>query len=661
MPPKDEEARPSIEREIEEALGTAPPRKAAPAKNNGPKTGREAEVDAALREAGAEPAKLPAEKAAPAKGTAGERPAPRPESYIDTKIDALCRSLETAPGNELTFESLGKKIGADERSVERVGRVLQERGITEVIYPVSVFAKPSLRLVERRTAEAQEELRGERLLEDYSLNADGVPARVNVWQLKGETRPVYHIRIVKPGPYTGAYLEHLRERLAREVPILTEEITDPKKLLLLKARFHDAARTAIEGDLPELEPHAKEVLAGMLLHRMYGLGVLELLMVDDKLEEVAVNASGTPITVYHKRIGWLKSTLQLETEEEIYNFASQIGRKAGRDISLLSPILDAPLLTGDRATATLFPISSQGNTITIRRFARQPWTPIAFLDPAVRSIDLEMAAFLWQAAQFEQNIIFAGGTATGKTSILNAIAMFIPPANRIITVEEVRELALPTSLKWNWVPFVTRGANPEGKGEVSMLDLMVTSLRMRPDRIIVGEVRRAREAEVLFEAMHTGHAVYSTLHADNAQQAVRRLLNPPINVPATELETLQLFVVQYRDRRTGVRRTSEITEVVPGVAGEINLHPLYRWRARTDTFERMGDSVRVVNELSAHTGMSLDEIREDRANKERILEWMIKGGLRTHEQVGSVMNLYYRDPGVIESAAARNLSPEKVL
>lgn len=620
-----------------------------------PQAPRLAKSGAAPKPVPKQPAKE-AQQKQPAKAEAAEH-----TGLVETKIDTLCNALARAQGSELSLEEAGRLIGADAKSVERIGRVLQERGVAEVVYPVSVFAKPCVKLVQQQRAAPVAVLKGERLIESYRLVADGVPASVAIWQTKGETRPVYEIRIAQPGPYTAIYLEHLREKLGREVPILAEEITDPKKMLALKDRFHEAARQAIETDLPELSPADKEILSGMLLHKMYGLGAIELLMADNKLEEIAVNSSATPICVYHKRVGWMKTTLQMETEEEIYNYASQIGRKAGRDITLLNPIMDAPLLTGDRASATLFPISSGGNTITIRRFARDPWTTLLLMDPANRSLDAEMAAFLWQAIQYEQNILFAGGTATGKTSALNAAAMLIPPANRIITVEEVREISLPSYLRWNWVPFVTRGPNPEGKGEVTMLDLMVTSLRMRPDRVIVGEVRRAREAEVLFEAMHTGHSVYSTLHADNAQQAVRRLLNPPINVPPTELETLQLFVVQYRDRRTGIRRTSEITELVPGVAGEINLNPIYRWRARTDTFEKVGESVRVVNELNAHTGMTLDEINEDRKNKERILEWMLKQGLRNAEQVGAVMNLYYKDPAVIEEAAAKNLPADKVL
>lgn len=580
---------------------------------------------------------------------------------VETKIDQLGKLLEQTPSHQLTLDELGKQVGADPKSVERIGRVLQEHGVAELIYPVSVFARPLLHLLTPQTTPPAVPFQAETLLETYELSADGVPAWVQISRVTHENRPIYDIRIARPGAYTRLYLEQLREQLAREVPILTEEITDPKKLLRLKQRFFEAAQQTIQKDMPELEERDREILSGMLLHKLYGLGVLELLMVDEKLEEIAVNSAGSPISVYHKRIGWLKSTVQIDTEEEIYNYASTIGRKAGREITLLNPILDAPLLTGDRATATLFPISGQGNTITIRRFAREPWTLVSFLDPAIKSISIDMAAFLWQAVQYEQNIIFSGGTASGKTSALNATTMFIPPSNRIVTVEEVRELALPTYLRWNWVPFVTRGQNPEGKGEVSMLDLMVASLRMRPDRIIVGEVRRAREAEVLFEAMHTGHAVYSTLHADNAQQAVRRLLNPPISVAPTELETLQLFVVQYRDRRTGIRRMSEITEVVPGIAGEVNLNPIYRWRARTDTFDKVGESVRVLNELSTHTGMTLDEIHQDRADKAIILEWMYRQNLKISEQVGAVMNVYYRDPEAVLQAASKNQTLERLV
>ena len=184
----------------------------------------------------------------------------------------------------------------------------------------------------------------------------------------------------------------------------------------------------------------------------------------------------------------------------------------GKEITTLNPLMDAHLKTGDRVNATLFPISSKGNTITIRKFAVKPWTVTSLIKE--KTISYEGAALLWLAVQNEMSLLVTGGTASGKTSMLNMIANFFPPNQRIISIEDTRELMLPEIL--HWVPMETRLPNPEGKGGVEMLDLIVNSLRMRPDRIIVGEIRRKREAEVLFEAMRTGHSVYGTLHANNA-------------------------------------------------------------------------------------------------------------------------------------------------
>lgn len=169
-------------------------------------------------------------------------------------------------------------------------------------------------------------------------------------------------------------------------------------------------------------------------------------------------------------------------------------------------------------------------------FRRKPWVITDLIEN--KTIDINVAALLWTSIQYEMNMIVSGGTATGKTTFLNVMMPFIPINHRILSIEDTREIELPSFL--HWVPLTTREPNFEGKGEVSMLDLLVNSLRMRPDRIIVGEIRRAREAEVLFEAMHTGHSVYATLHADTAAQTYRRLVNPPISVPEPLLEALDL-------------------------------------------------------------------------------------------------------------------------
>lgn len=237
------------------------------------------------------------------------------------------------------------------------------------------------------------------------------------------------------------------------------------------------------------------MLSGVVLHEMYGLGEIEILIGDEMLEEIAINSAKTPITVYHRVHGWLKTNMLPGDEEEILNYASQIGRKIGREITNLTPILDAHLLSGDRVNATLSPISSEGNTITIRRFARKPWTIVDFIGKA-HTMNSEMAATLWLAMQYELNILIAGGTASGKTSALNSMLALVPSYHRIISIEDVREIVLPKFLEWNWIPLVTRSPNSEGLGEVTMLDLMITSLRMRPDRIIVGEIRRKRSRSI---------------------------------------------------------------------------------------------------------------------------------------------------------------------
>ncbi len=501
-----------------------------------------------------------------------------------------------------------------------------------------------------------------KLLEKYNILADGVPAEVSIWDDPRENVPIYETKMPEIDIGTAALLKEIIEELSNKIQIEIEEITDPRKIKALKERFYDAARAEIRRKFPAFPVSKVDVLAGLLLHQMYGLGETEVILADNFLEEIAINNSNTPISIYHKKYGWLKTTRKLKSEEEIYNFASQIGRKVGRQISSLEPIMDAHLLTGDRVAATLFPISTMGNTITIRKFARNPWTIVSMVDPATRTMSKEIAAFVWLAMQYELNIMIAGGTAAGKTSVLNAFSSLIPPTQRIISIEDTRELFLPKDLHWNWVPLTSRNANPEGQGEINMLDLMVASLRMRPDRIIVGEVRRKEQAETMFEAMHTGHAVYTTMHADTVEQIKRRLTEPPIQIPHSEVEALHLIMVQYRDRRKNVRRTMELAEVLTGTEkNSLETNYLYRWRPRTDTFEAVNKSVRVYDELSLHTGMTPQEIDQDLKFKQGILQWMLDNNVRDIDDVGRIMKVYYKDEQIVQSAVEKAKSAKFIL
>ncbi|VVB66416.1 Type II/IV secretion system protein [Candidatus Gugararchaeum adminiculabundum] len=574
---------------------------------------------------------------------------------IRTEIDDLCELAEKGP---IAYSDISKKFGWKPEMVDEICEVLEKRGIIKRNYPMTVVQQPRITLL-KKLPRAVEEEEGGKLVDSYYLKADRVPGKVVISASKRESRPTYNILIPVTGAYTAIFLEHLKDRVAEKVSVETQQLLDVKMSDEIKHQFEIVTAAEVAKYFGK-DAEKAGLITGILLHSMYGLGNIEVLMADDMLEEIIVNNAATPISVYHRRLGWLKTNIYLSTEDDIANYSSQIGRKVGRQITVLEPILDAHLMSGDRACATLFPISSRGNTLTIRRFARDPWTMINFFSEEMGSLSIDMAALIWQAIHFELNMIVAGGTASGKTSMLNSMCALIPPHQRVVTIEDTRELMFP-SHHWNWVPLTTREANAEGVGQVDMLNLLIHSLRMRPDRIVLGEIRKREEAEVLFEAMHTGHAVYSTLHADTASQVLRRMTQPPMEIPEEEMDSLHLLVVQYRDRRKNIRRTLEISEVTSGGAeGKLGLNRVWLWRPREDSFQKFKEPTKMIEALNLHTGMTEKEIARDLKDRNAVLSWMQNKKLDKTEDVGKVMSAYYASADEIIDAAYKNLDPAKV-
>ena len=323
-------------------------------------------------------------------------------------------------------------------------------------------------------------------------------------------------------------------------------------------------------------------------------------------------------------------------------------------------MLDAHLLSGDRVNAVLYPISTKGNSVTIRKFSADPLTVTDLINQNISPV--EVFSLIWLALEYEMNMLVSGGTASGKTTFLNVCLPFIPSNHRIISIEDTRELYLPKYLYWT--PLVTRLPNPEGEGEISMLDLLVNSLRMRPDRIILGEIRRKEEAAVLFEAMHTGHSVYATVHADSANETIKRLVNPPIDVPPNLLEQVHLNVVMFRDRRKGIRRTYQISEFVSSEGeeeNEIKPNIIYRWKPSIDKVVKHLPSVRLFEQLGTFTGFTENEINKEVLQRKKILEWMIKKNVRNVQDVGKVMREYYLNRDVFLKLINKNPDAKKIL
>src|SRR3989344_2360388 len=505
--------------------------------------------------------------------------------------------------------------------------------------------RPEIKIIEKKEKITKKSKTNEET--KYILEVDG--AKVNVEIRKSNEDYVYNINLPKFNIGTESLLRYAKNELITSATINIQELSEQESFVKMKKRFSAEISSMLKEKLPHIEIETEKMLTGILMQDMLGLGSIEFLINDPNLEEIVIQSSKEPVRVYSKKYGWLKTNIYLPTEDSIINYANIIARRVGRQITVLDPLLDAHLLTGDRINAVLYPITSKGSTIVIRKFSRDPYTIIDLIKNNTCNTDI--ASLLWLAVEYEMNILVSGGTASGKTSFLNAFMPFIPPNHRIISIEDTRELVLPSFLYWN--PLVTRTPNSEGKGKVTMLDLLVNSLRMRPDRIILGEMRKHEEAMVLFEAMHTGHSVYATVHADSAPETISRLTHQPLDIPANLLNAINLNVVMFRDRRRGIRRILQIAEIeTEGDTAKANT--LYRWSPESDKLVKHSKSSRFFEEIGRHTSMSEEEINKELNLKKKIISWLIDHKIRKLEDLGKTINLYYQNKEILLKKISKN-------
>ncbi len=471
-----------------------------------------------------------------------------------------------------------------------------------------------------------------KVIDNYKLEVNDIIVDVTIESNDQKSVPDYITSIANISDTTKLILEKIREEFVSKQGKALD--VDVAQLQDVRDRFKKEILRLIAKYFPSADEKTSTMLMNYLLQESLGFGKLEILLKDINLEEIVINNSTEPVWVYHKKHGWVKTNINIPTESRIRHYSTIIGREVGKEITNLEPLMDAHLTTGDRVNATLNPISTKGNTITIRKFAADPWTITKFLNN--NTIGYEAAALIWLAIENELSVIVSGGTGSGKTSMLNALAGFFPPNQRILSIEDTRELTLPNTL--HWVPMETRMPNPEGKGGVSMLDLVVNSLRMRPDRIVVGEIRRKEEAQVLLEAMHTGHSVYGTFHANDAEETVMRLTNPPIEIPKPMLSSVGFILVQNRNRKSGKRRSLQVAEILP--SGDPNV--LLQLNVLEDKLFWKSESKSVFQKLELFTGLNVDQIKNDLKERIKILKWMVDNNVEDVHKIGLVMSQYYR-------------------
>ena len=351
-----------------------------------------------------------------------------------------------------------------------------------------------------------------------------------------------------------------------------------------------------------------------------------------------------PVFVYHREYGMMKTNILFKDAGEVMNLIDSIARQINRRIDQESPILDGRLPDGSRVNATIPPISADGPSMTIRKFKRDPLTIIDLINS--KTISVELAAFFWLCFDGlgvkSANAIISGGTSSGKTTTLNALSSFINPKERIITIEDTLELQIPHE---HVIRMETRPPNVENRGELTMNDLVKNSLRQRPDRIIVGEVRGS-EAITLFTSLNTGHSGFGTLHSNDARETITRLTNAPMSVPNIMISAIDFIIMQnriYRSDGVSFRRISEVAEVSGIEEGVIQLNKIFEWDPQSDTIKNVGISSKTLTEIANVSGNSLNSLYDEIKNREIVLQHMVDQNIRSIRDVSTVLEMYYLD------------------
>jgi flagellar protein FlaI len=408
----------------------------------------------------------------------------------------------------------------------------------------------------------------------------------------------------------------------------------------------------IADDPDDLNEYQVEKLLYMLKRDFIGYAKIDPVKHDINVEDISCDGYDSRVFVYHTDYEQIISNVE-HGRESLDDFVVKLAQRSGKGISKRQPQVDATLPDGSRAQLTLGrEVSDHGTNYTIRQFKDVPFTPIDLINWNTFSLD-EMA-FLWLCIENNKSLIFAGGTASGKTTSLNAVSLFIPSNSKIVSIEDTREVELPQR---NWVASVTRPSfGEDDKGDVDEFDLLEAALRQRPDYIVMGEIR-GEEGRVLFQVMSTGHTTYTTFHADSVGEVIKRFTTDPINVSKTLFTALDLVSIQTQTRVDGkkVRRNKSLTEINEYSAenDEINVRDVYEWRAETDEYIQMGNS-NTLEEIKFDRGWTKEKLDEELFKRKVVLAYLMENGLNTYAQVAATIQAFINDPDTILTLVAND-------
>jgi len=408
----------------------------------------------------------------------------------------------------------------------------------------------------------------------------------------------------------------------------------------------------LEEDSDILNEYQVEKILYLLKRNFIGYARIDPIKHDINVEDISCDGYNSRVFAYHTDYEQIITNVE-HGKGELDDFVVKLAQRSGKGISKRQPQVDATLPDGSRAQLTLgAEVSDHGTNYTIRQFKDVPFTPVDLIN--WNTFNLDEMAFLWLCIENHKSLIFAGGTASGKTTSLNAVSLFIPSSAKIVSIEDTREVELPQR---NWVASVTRPSfGEDDTGDVDEFDLLEAALRQRPDYIVMGEIR-GEEGRTAFQVMSTGHTTYTTFHADSVGEVIKRFTTDPINVSKTLFTALDLVSIQTQTRVDGqkVRRNKVLTEIneYSPENDEINVRDVYEWRAETDNYIQMGSSS-TLEEIKFDRGWTEDRLNEELFKRKTVLAYLIQNGLNTYTEVAATVQAFINDPETILAIISRD-------
>jgi len=432
-------------------------------------------------------------------------------------------------------------------------------------------------------------------------------------------------------------LVEVYDRLQDVLMMETLDVTTNKKELLT-----DKVNQIINDYIGKIDTKSYYKIMYYINRDYLEFGKINPLMHDNFIEDISNNGFDTPVFLYHKNYENIMTNI-VYGERQLDSYVIRLAQRCGKHISIAEPMVDATMPDGSRIQLTLGKeVTTRGSTFTIRKFKEVPITPIDLI--AWNTFSSDEMSYLWLCIENNKSLLFSGGTASGKTSSLNAVSLFIPPKAKVVSLEDTRELKLP---HMNWIPGLTRDSfTADGKGAIEMFTLLKAALRQRPEYLLVGEVR-GKEALTLFQAMSTGHTTFSTMHADSVESAIHRLENPPISVPRTMITALDIISIQAQTylKNKRVRRNMKIVEIndIDANTRNIRTNDIFTWNSSTDKFDRVGDS-RVLGEIAQRRAWSKRELSAELMRRQKVLEYMLNNNIREFKQIAAIIHAYSVKP-----------------